>query len=130
MQKLSGYRHQPDMVTHCKQHGFNKELIMYGLDDTSAHAAEEALHSRFKPKFGMSDSEATKRRVDKSNQANRKPIVCYSKIGDPLFTFNSVAQAERILKGIRGMSNPNISACLTGRRKSAGGYIWRYAHAE
>ena len=42
--------------------------------------------------------------------------------GELLATFPSTHEAERITV----ISFKNISSCCIGRRKSAGGYIWRY----
>ena len=43
-----------------------------------------------------------------------------------LATFPSLSEAERVT----GISNGNISNCCLGDRKSAGGYIWKYAFSE
>ena len=40
-----------------------------------------------------------------------------------LATFPSLSEAERVT----GIANGNISNCCLGNRKSAGGYIWKYA---
>lgn len=45
------------------------------------------------------------------------------KTGELLATFPSTREAERVT----GISQSNISSCCNGKRKSAGGYIWRYA---
>ena len=42
--------------------------------------------------------------------------------GEVLATFPSTREAERVT----GMNKGNISSCCNGKRKSAGGYIWRY----
>lgn len=43
--------------------------------------------------------------------------------GDKEFEYPSAKQAERELK----INNSNIIACCLGKRKTAGGYRWRYA---
>ena len=43
--------------------------------------------------------------------------------GELLATFPSTREAARVT----GISPKNISACCIGKRKSAGGYIWKYA---
>ena len=45
------------------------------------------------------------------------------KTGELLATFPSTIEAWRIT----GIAKQNISACCNGKRKSTGGYIWRYA---
>lgn len=42
--------------------------------------------------------------------------------GELIATFPSTIEAERIT----GIHQGNISTCCLGKRKSAGGYIWRY----
>ena len=37
--------------------------------------------------------------------------------------FPSAYEASRLM----GVPHPNIVACLKGRHKTAGGYVWRYA---
>ena len=43
--------------------------------------------------------------------------------GELLATYPSTHEAERIT----GIAQQSISSCCNGKRKSAGGYIWRYA---
>ena len=47
----------------------------------------------------------------------------YKSTGELLATFPSTREAERIT----GINKGHISQCCNGKRKSAGGYIWRYA---
>ena len=42
--------------------------------------------------------------------------------GELLATFPSTHEAERVT----GIANQSISSCCKGKRKSAGGYVWRY----
>ena len=43
--------------------------------------------------------------------------------GELLATFPSLMEAERVT----GIAQPNISSCCLGKRKSTGGYKWRYS---
>lgn len=52
-----------------------------------------------------------------------KPINQYDKNGNFIKKWESIMQAERELK----IYNTNISACCLGKKKSAGGYIWKFA---
>ena len=45
------------------------------------------------------------------------------KTGELLATFPSIREAERVT----GINKGHISQCCNGKRKSAGGYVWRYA---
>lgn len=52
------------------------------------------------------------------------PILQFSKDGTLIKEWPSLSEAYRQLR----ISHGNICNCLKGRFKSAGGYIWRYAH--
>lgn len=52
--------------------------------------------------------------------AQAKSVLQLDKNSNLIKEYNSVAEAQKTT-GIN-----NISACCTGNRKSAGGYIWRY----
>ena len=66
------------------------------------------------------------KRISKSNTNNpkiSKQIQMFDKkTGELLATFPSLMEAERVT----GIYHGNISTCCNGKRKSAGGYIWRY----
>ena len=51
-----------------------------------------------------------------------KPILQYSKSGDFIREWKSAAEVERVL----GINNSDIIQCCKGRRKSSGGFIWKY----
>ena len=51
------------------------------------------------------------------------PILQFSKIGEFIRKWESGTQVERELD----IKNSNISSCIKGRRKTAGGYKWGYA---
>ena len=50
------------------------------------------------------------------------PILQLTKDGELVKEWPSAKEAERQL----GIPQPNICTCLKGRRKSAGGFVWRY----
>ena len=52
------------------------------------------------------------------------PIIQFTKSGEFIKEWPSASEACRQLR----ISRPSICYCLNGRYKSAGGYIWRYAH--
>ena len=52
------------------------------------------------------------------------PILQFSKDGTLIKEWPSACEAERQL----GISQSSICQCLKGRHKSAGGFVWRYAH--
>lgn len=53
---------------------------------------------------------------------NSKEILQYSLDGEYLRTWCGIAEASRVV----GCSYCTISACLTGRKRTAKGYVWRY----
>ena len=52
------------------------------------------------------------------------PILQLTKDGELVKEWQSACEAERQL----GIAYSSIWACLKGRRESAGGFVWRYAH--
>jgi hypothetical protein len=52
-----------------------------------------------------------------------KSINQYSKNGTRIKTWDSILSVEKIC----GINNSNISQCCQGKRKTVGGFIWRYA---
>ena len=57
------------------------------------------------------------------DNANSKAVYAINKNGDIVFSFDCIMDAERKT----GILNSSIVACLKGRYKTAGGYIWIYA---
>ena len=54
---------------------------------------------------------------------SRKEVQQIDKEGNVIATFQSERDAERVT----GICHNNICDCLKGRRKSAGGYFWKYS---
>lgn len=66
------------------------------------------------PKYNMVYSDIFKK--------SRKKVIQYTRNNDYICTFDSIAEAEKAT----GIQNQNISKCCKGKRKTAGGYKWRY----
>lgn len=64
---------------------------------------------------------AASENVKKATEANKKKVNKYSLDGDLLESYESISEASR-QTGIRRAS---ISEAYNGKRKSAGGYIWK-----
>lgn len=62
--------------------------------------------------------------IERYSQANRKPILMFTKDGQFIQRFNCVAEANKYLG--KNTGNKNIYQCLTGFSKTAYGYIWKY----
>ena len=70
----------------------------------------------------VSNLEWMSRGDNKRYSANKSVQMLDKKTGELLATFPSITEAERVT----GINQGNISTCCNGKRKSAGGYIWRY----
>lgn len=67
--------------------------------------------------------ELTKEYVDKCNKCKRsRRIVQYSLSNELIYVYEDMTEVE--LK--TGINHSNVSACCNGRRKVAGGFIWKY----
>ena len=65
-------------------------------------------------------------RNERSGYSRSKPIFQYSKSGEFIREWQGAHEVERVL----GIGNSHIIACCKGKRKSAGGYIWRYKEKD
>ena len=82
-----------------------------------SEATKKAVSEALK---GVPKSEATKKAIGK---ALSKKILQFTKYGEFIKEWPSTIEAEREL----GINHANISGCCNGIRKSAGGYVWKYA---
>ena len=72
--------------------------------------------------LSMRDNDNYGTRNMRMAEAKSKPVQQFDKsTGELLKTFPSIMEAERDT----GISNCNICSCCDGKRKSAGGFIWR-----
>ena len=87
------------------------------------HDEHTRLHKQGVPRpdlKGVPKSEATKRAI---GEANSKKILQYTKSGEFVKEWASMTAIWQEL----GIRQSNICACCKGNRKSAGGYVWKYA---
>ena len=87
---------------------------------------EEAKKKMSDYRKGRKLSEETRRKMSESQTNNPKKSKWVIKLNDKneiLHFYPSTAQAERET----GVSSKNISACCLGKRRVAGGYVWKYA---
>ena len=70
--------------------------------------------------FGKHHSEETRNKISQSKGVNG--ILQFSKDGEFIAEYPSMKEAERQT----GCNNSHICNCCKGKRKSAGGFIWRY----
>lgn len=84
-------------------------------------------------KRGKHCSEETKKKISKTKKGkykgkdspNAKPILMYDKEGNFIKRFECIHDANEYLG--KGRYCSNITMCLTGRRKTAYGYVFKYA---
>ena len=76
-------------------------------------------------KYGKKYGKITGKKYGVINgKKNSIPILQFSKDGTLIKEWSSACEAQRQL----GIHQQSICACLKGRLKSTGGYVWRYAH--
>ena len=80
----------------------------------------EALSGEKSPNFGKHFSEEHKKKISQSKGVNG--ILQFSKNGEFIAEYPSTGEAERQT----GCYHGNICDCCKGKRKSTGGYIWKY----
>lgn len=66
---------------------------------------------------------AAKHNYHEMNRSQMKPVLQFSREGFFIAQYNGVAEAARKV----GVLASHICCCLKGRRKSCGGYQWKYA---
>ena len=108
------------------------------LSEEHKKAISETLKGVPKPYLrGVPKSEATKKAISETlkgvplseehkkaiGEANSKKILQLTKSGEFIREWPSICEAEREL----GIAQSSICSCCKGIRKSAGGYIWKYA---
>ena len=81
-------------------------------------------HGKIWGKFGGKIGGGSEAAKEAAKEKLSIPILQFSKDGTFVKEWPSLCEAERQL----GISPSNICACLKGYRKSAGGFVWRYAH--
>lgn len=87
-------------------------------------------------KRGKHHSEETKKKISESlkgkykgkDSPHAKPILMYNKEGNFIKRFECIHDANEYLG--KGRYCSNITMCLTGRRKTAYGYIFQYAEEK
>lgn len=68
-----------------------------------------------------SNNELTK--IHHIESADKKPVIQLTEEGEFIREWNSAAEVKKEL----GICNSNIKKCINGKRKTAGGFVWRYA---
>ena len=90
------------------------------------HLSEETRNRISEAKSGRVLTEEHRKKISQANKgkiyAPTKSVVQYSKDGEFIAEYSSIMEAERYT----GCDNSIICKCCRGKRKSAGGFIWKY----
>jgi len=73
-------------------------------------------------KSGVTSEDIRERQKEILRRKKGKPTIQYSLDGDFIQEWHSVAEAERAT----GIGRRNIGAVCNGKRKTAGGFKWKY----
>ena len=84
------------------------------------HFSEEAKKRMSEALTGRVFTEEHRKKIRENNPSN--PVLQFSKTGDLIAEYPSIMEAERQT----GCNSSHICQCCKGKRKSAGGYIWKY----
>lgn len=84
------------------------------------HRSEETKKKMSESQTGRVLTEEHKKKIRENNPS--KQVLQYSKIGEFIAEYPSEMEAERKT----GCNHSNIYKCCKGKRKSTGGYIWKY----
>ena len=90
-------------------------------DSQHYRRTEECRRKISEANIGKHLSEEHKKKIRENTPS--KPILQFSKNGKFIAEYLSLMEAERNT----GCPNSNICKCCMGKRKSCGGYVWRYA---
>jgi hypothetical protein len=77
---------------------------------------------RWAPYKLQSENSNRKPNFERLKEVCSKPVVQYTKDGQFVVEYPSVTEAARLTK----IDRVSIIKCCNGKRKSAGGYIWKY----
>lgn len=94
------------------------------------HKDEDRLNNRVNNlewctnKYNINYGNRSERASKTLSSVMSKPIIMYNKQGNKLREFGGIKDANKYLGKYK--YNSNISACLTGRNKTAYGYKWKY----
>ena len=80
----------------------------------------EWMSQRDNNNYGTRSKRASETQINDKNKS--KAVQMFDRQGNLLAAFPSINEAERITS----IFNGNISKCCLGKRKSAGGYVWKY----
>ena len=105
------------------ENGYNTSSYSRGTYKRSKETKRklsEANTGEKNPNFGKHFSEEHRKKISESKGVNG--ILQFSKDGELIAEYPSIMEAERQTECSRG----NICSCCIGKRKTCGGFIWKY----
>lgn len=120
---------QVNHINGIKTENFVNNLEWCTGSENVKHSFKIGLsHSNFKTQsgekhhfYGKHHQETTKVKMKLSHY---KKVNQYDKDNNFIKEWNGIKEVEEVLK----INNGNISECCRGKRKTAGGFIWRYVN--
>lgn len=102
----------------CRKINMGENNPFYGK-----HHSDQSKEKIRKANSGKPKSEKTKEKISESRKGKgTKKIKQYTKDGEFIKEWEGSKLASKEL----GLKDPNIVACLKGRQKTCGGFIWKY----
>lgn len=119
LSKLDADMIETDLIWYYKKIGKSYNTTLGGEGTKGVKFTDETREKIRKANLGKRLSEETRKRM---GEGHSKKIGQYSKDGVFIRCYNSIQEAQRVT----GVYNGSISNVALGKRKTAGGYIWRY----
>lgn len=119
---VNGYKHSEEALKkiknlYIKGHTpWNKGMT---TPEETRVKQSNARKGKTSPRKGV---KLTKEQIEKQASRRRKPVVQCDKNGDEIKVWGSAKEASVLLNINAG----NIGLCCTGKRKMAGGYVWKH----
>ena len=118
----SVHSHTEETRRKISESNIGEKAYWYGKhhSEEARKKLSEARTGEKNPMYGMHHSEETRKKMADSKPKN--PVLQFSKDGEFIAEYPSIMEAERKT----GCQNQHICGCCKGKRKSCGGFIWKY----
>lgn len=117
--KLDADMIEQDLIFYYKKQGISYNNSDGGEGAVGVKMSEDGKRRLREANKGKKLSKETR---DRMSESRKKPISQYTKDGTFIKEYDSTTQAVKET----GIDGGSISNVLTGKRKSAGGYVWKY----
>ena len=127
LKKFELYFNRPASELIFLTHSEHRRLHLKGVPLSEDHKKAISEAHKGVPRLdlkGIPRSEATKKAIsDAMKGVNAKKILQFTKSGELIKDWQSAYEAAHNL----GIAQSSICSCCNGKRKYAGGYVWKYA---